>query len=137
MGFLLQSLAPSYIRSLPEERNVDRTCRDSAALQNTKDFYWLLILLLLAVGQVESVQAAPASLSGAEPRFPKPVAEYHDEQVPSITAKLVQRIQAEPFNLVGTLREMIEEPDEGDLIGKAQPVMRAPALAELHEILCG
>jgi hypothetical protein len=35
------------------------------------------------------------------------------------------------------LREAIEEPDEGDLVGKAKPVMRAPALAELHEIFLG
>jgi hypothetical protein len=68
-----------------------------------KSFYWLLILLLLSVGQIESVQAAPASPSGAEPRFPKPVEEYHDEQIPGITAKLAYRIQAEPFNLVATL----------------------------------
>ena len=32
------------------------------------------------------------------------------------------------------LRKAIEEPDEGYLVGKAKPVMRAPALAELHEI---
>jgi hypothetical protein len=62
-----------------------------------------VVLLLLSVGQIESVLAAPASPSGAKPRFPKPVEEYHDEQIPGITAKLVQRIQAEPFNLVGTL----------------------------------
>ena len=86
-----------------EERNVDRTYCNSAAFQNMKGFYWLLILLLLSVGQIESVQAAPASPSGAEPPFPKPMEEYHDEQIPGITAKLVQRIQAEPFNLVGTL----------------------------------
>jgi hypothetical protein len=104
MGFLLiRVLPPLYIRGLPEERNVDRNYRDSAALQNMKNFYWLLIPLLLSVGQIESVQAAPSSPSGAEPRFPKPVEEYHDDQVPGITAKLVQRIQAEPFNLVGTL----------------------------------
>src|SRR5271165_762543 len=35
------------------------------------------------------------------------------------------------------LRETIEEPDEGNLIGKAKPVMRAPTLAELHEIFLG
>jgi hypothetical protein len=68
-----------------------------------KGFYWILILLLLSVGQIESVQAAPASPSGAAPVFPKPVEEYHDEQIAGITAKLVQRIQVEPFNLVGTL----------------------------------
>ena len=68
-----------------------------------KDFAWLLIVLQLSVGRIESVQAAPASPSGAEPRFPKPVEEYHDEQIPGIASKLVQRIQAEPFNLVATL----------------------------------
>jgi hypothetical protein len=35
------------------------------------------------------------------------------------------------------LREAIEEPDEGDLVGKAKPVMMAPAPAELHEIFFG
>ena len=30
------------------------------------------------------------------------------------------------------LREPIEEPDESDLIGKAEPVMRAPTVAELE-----
>jgi hypothetical protein len=68
-----------------------------------KSFYWLLILLLVSVGHIESVEAAPASPNGAEPHFPKPVEEYHDDQTPGITAKLLQRIQAEPFNLVGTL----------------------------------
>src|SRR5208282_5629101 len=68
-----------------------------------KSFYWLLILLLLSVGQIESVRSAPASPSGAEPGFPRPAEEYHDEQIPGITAKLAYRIQAEPFNLVGTL----------------------------------
>ena len=35
------------------------------------------------------------------------------------------------------LRKAIGEPDEGDLVGKAKPVMRAPASAELHEIFLG
>ena len=35
------------------------------------------------------------------------------------------------------LWKAIEEPDEADLVGKAKPVMRAPALAELHEIFLG
>jgi hypothetical protein len=37
----------------------------------------------------------------------------------------------------GRAQEGIEEPDEGNLIGKAKPVMRAPTLAELHEIFLG
>jgi hypothetical protein len=35
---------------------------------------------------------------------------------------------------VSLTRETTEEPDEADLVGKAKPVMRAPAIAELHEI---
>jgi hypothetical protein len=91
------------IRDSPGQRGVDRTYSNSAVLHKMKGLYWILIFLLLSVGQIESVQAAPASPSGAAPLFPKPVEEYHDEQIPAITAKLVQRIQAEPFNLVGTL----------------------------------
>src|SRR6516165_4798961 len=78
-------------------------CNNSTAFQIMKDFAWLLIVLLLSVGGIESVQAAPASPSGAEVRFPKPVEEYHDEQIPGIATKLLQRIRSEPFNLVGTL----------------------------------
>ena len=73
------------------------------SLPHMKDFAWLPIVLLLSVGGIESVQAAPASPSSAEARFPKPVEEYHDEQIPGIASKLLQRIRAEPFNLVGTL----------------------------------
>ena len=35
------------------------------------------------------------------------------------------------------LREATQEPDDGDLVGKAMPVMRAPTLAELREIFLG
>src|SRR5271163_1023288 len=87
----------------PVRCNVDRTYSSSLVSHKMKGFYWILILLLLSVGQIESVQAAPASSSGAAPAFPMPVEDYHDEQITGITAKLVQRIQAEPFNLVGTL----------------------------------
>jgi hypothetical protein len=84
-------------------RNVDRTYSSFVVLHKMKGLYWILILLLLSVGQIESAQAAASSPSGAAPPFPKPVEEYHDEQIPGVMAKLVQRIQAEPFNLVGTL----------------------------------
>jgi Putative Na+/H+ antiporter len=70
---------------------------------NVKRFSWFLILFLVSIGQIQSLEAAPASANGADARFPKPVEEYHDEQTPGITAKLLHRIQAEPFNLVGTL----------------------------------
>ena len=35
------------------------------------------------------------------------------------------------------LRETVKEPNEGDLVGKAKPIVRAPALAKLHEIFLG
>jgi hypothetical protein len=35
------------------------------------------------------------------------------------------------------LRKAIEEPDEGYLVGKSKPIMRAPALAKLREIFLG
>ena len=70
---------------------------------NVKSFSWFLILFLVSIGLIESLEAAPASANGAEAHFPKPVEEYHDEQTPGITAKLLHRIQAEPFNLLGTL----------------------------------
>jgi len=85
------------IRDLPGQRTFNRSYANSAAFHKMKSFYWLLILLLLSVGQFESGQAAPASPSGAEPGFPKPVEEYHDEQIPGITAKLAYRLQAEPW----------------------------------------
>lgn len=35
------------------------------------------------------------------------------------------------------LREAIEEPDEGNLVVEPQPIVRPPALADLHEIFAG
>jgi len=35
------------------------------------------------------------------------------------------------------LRETVKEPDKGDLVANAKPVMGTPALAELHEIFLG
>jgi hypothetical protein len=52
----------------------------------------------------------------------------------------LHRAEANEFleELEGPLsREAIEEPHEGDLVGKAKPVMRASAPAELYEIFLG
>jgi hypothetical protein len=62
-----------------------------------------LLLAFLSVGQIESGLAAPPGASGAKPDFPKPLEEYHDEQITGVPAKLSHRIRAEPFNLVETL----------------------------------
>ena len=63
----------------------------------------LLTLLFVSLGQVEpGIAASPGSGSGSAD-FPKPLAEYHDKQITNIPEKLVHRVLAEPFNLVGTL----------------------------------
>jgi hypothetical protein len=52
----------------------------------------------------------------------------------------LRRAEAKQFldELKGLLlRETVKEPDEGDLVGKAKPVMRASALAQLREIFLG
>jgi putative Na+/H+ antiporter len=63
----------------------------------------LLVLLLLSLGQIEAGLAAPPEAGSANPEFPKPLEEYHDEQTTDVPEKLAHRIQVEPFNLVGTL----------------------------------
>jgi hypothetical protein len=46
--------------------------------QTVKSFYWVLIFFLVSIGQIESVEAAPASANGTEPHFPMPVEGQHD-----------------------------------------------------------
>jgi hypothetical protein len=99
-----RSPEPDFIFFVPSAERFFRIARQKLRLlQTVKSFSWLLILLLVSIGQIELVEAAPASPNGAVAQFPKPVVEYHDEQTPGITAKLLHRLQAEPFNLVGTL----------------------------------
>jgi hypothetical protein len=51
----------------------------------------------------------------------------------------LRRAEANKFleELEWLLREATQEPDEGDLVGKPKPVMRAPAPAGLYEIFFG
>jgi hypothetical protein len=66
-------------------------------------FRWLPVLPLLSITRIESVLGAPVSPPGTQPSFPEPLEKYHDEQTPRLVAKLIQRVQIEPINLVGTL----------------------------------
>jgi hypothetical protein len=46
--------------------------------QKVKSFSWLLMILFLnSIGQIEAVEAAPASPTGAEAHFPKPANTHH------------------------------------------------------------
>jgi hypothetical protein len=47
--------------------------------------------------------AAPAETDHPKIDFPKPVDEYQDDQVTDLFAKLINRLKAEPFNLVASL----------------------------------
>ncbi|MBV9490236.1 MAG: hypothetical protein JO069_10995, partial [Verrucomicrobia bacterium] len=67
-----------------------------------KPFAWALILLLW-FGFVRSGAAAPAAADSGKPTFPKPLEEYHDEQIPGVFSKLAHRVRADPFNLLGTM----------------------------------
>ena len=62
------------------------------------------LLLLLSWFAARADSAAAAAPPGAAPiDFPKPLEDYHDDEVTSLPQKLVDRVRAEPFNLVGTL----------------------------------
>jgi hypothetical protein len=63
-----------------------------------KHLWWLGVVTVLFLGQIQSGLAAPA-----KPDFPKPLEEYRDEQISGIFAKLGHRIQSDAFNLLGTL----------------------------------
>jgi len=60
-----------------------------------------MVFTILFLGLVQSGLTAPTG--GAKLNFPKPLEEYHDEQIPGVFAKLSHRIQSDPFNLLGTL----------------------------------
>jgi Putative Na+/H+ antiporter len=68
-----------------------------------RKFWLLLVLILLAVSQIESGLAAPPAAGSVNREFPRPLEEYHDEQITNVAAKLAHRIQIEPFNLIATL----------------------------------
>jgi hypothetical protein len=64
----------------------------------------LLLALGLAGGRLDSVYAAAApDVNHAEINFPKSLEDYHDDATPSLLQKLIGRVRADPFNLVGTI----------------------------------
>jgi putative Na+/H+ antiporter len=65
----------------------------------------LLFLTLCLWGvRLDSAGAASAPDAGhGELDFPKSVESYHDDETPNLLQKLISRVKAEPFNLVGTI----------------------------------
>jgi hypothetical protein len=46
---------PSFLQSFEYGSYYDHSLHRPAAFQNMRNFYWLLIVLLLSVGQIESI----------------------------------------------------------------------------------
>ena len=63
-----------------------------------------LIVTMLFGGRIEPAFAvAGPDAPHAQTNFPKSLEDYHDDQIPGLVQKLVNRVLVEPFNLVGTL----------------------------------
>jgi len=64
----------------------------------------LLLILCLFGGHPNSVCAAGTpDPNHPQINFPKPLEEYHDDETPGLFQKLIGRVGADPFNLVGTI----------------------------------
>jgi hypothetical protein len=55
---------------------------------------WLSLFFPLCLLMGTTVNAAPAG----EQKFPRPSDSYQDESIPSLSGKLLARVQQEPFN---------------------------------------
>jgi hypothetical protein len=63
-----------------------------------------LLLLCFAIGWATAVcAAAPVNSGQGDLLFPKPLDQYHDDDVPNLFQKLNARIKADPVNLLGTI----------------------------------
>ena len=61
-------------------------------------------MIILFGGRLEPAYAAAGpDAAHAQINFPKPLEDYHDDQMPGLLQKLMNRVRAEPFNLIGTL----------------------------------
>jgi hypothetical protein len=64
-------------------------------------FRWILLFCIALSVSLAGVTQAAAPKKAAD--FPPPSASYNDDQITSLPAKLLYRIQQEPFNLLGTI----------------------------------
>src|ERR1700724_156392 len=69
-----------------------------------RTFGLTLLVLCLLGGRPNTVcAAAPPDADHPQINFPKPLEEYHDDETPNLFQKLIGRVKADPFNLVGTI----------------------------------
>jgi hypothetical protein len=63
-----------------------------------------VLMVILFGGRLDpACAAAGPDAAHAELNFPKPLEDYHDDQIPRLFQKLANRVHAEPFNLIGTI----------------------------------
>ena len=64
----------------------------------------ILLVTILFGGRLEpACAAAGADAAHAQIDFPKPLEDYHDDQMPGLVQRLMNRVGVEPFNLIGTI----------------------------------
>jgi len=69
-----------------------------------RTFGLLLLVLCLWGGRPGSVGAAESpDPNHPQIDFPKPLEEYHDDDVPNLFQKLIGRVRLDPFNIIGTI----------------------------------
>jgi hypothetical protein len=132
MGFLFLRNSRPRLRSSTVAMATAADEEGRRRLDNPEDFVRVEVGTALKRG----VRVIPVLVEGA----PMPPA----SQLPQELKPLARRnalsvshegLRADSERLVDS--ETVKEPNEGDLVGKAKPVMRAPALAKLHEIFLG
>ena len=65
--------------------------------------FWFLLVINLFGSHLEPAYAASPDPAHAQVDFPKPLEDYHDDQIPRLVQKLIYRASVDPFNLVGTI----------------------------------
>ena len=82
-------------------RHADTPIRRYVSFLRTLGF---LLVIVLFGGRLEPACAAAGPDSAhAQINFPKPLEDYHDDQMPGLLQKLMNRVRTEPFNVIGTL----------------------------------
>ncbi len=63
----------------------------------------MLLVLASLLAFASPGKAAESSPATGQSGFPRPLSEYHDEEMSNAISQLIHRVQVEPFNLIATL----------------------------------